>query len=388
MDYRSLTLTSSDEFLELYSNKDHSLFSLHIEGEEKETLKQESLSLFNETGDEKRGLLYAYLALDGENEDEYPQAAEILETLSQTNDSDAIYLLSECTREGKGVGRDSTESFYLCKKAALLGNAMAEARLGVSYLRGYGVEKDVNEAIRCFEIAAEQEQPVALYSLGVIFSDPGYKGYTPGLAFKYFARAAGQGSKEAYCRLGRAYKYGEGVRQDYTESYEWFLKAAESGNANALDNLGLYNERGLGREKNIELAVSYYRQAADLKYPSAQRHLGLCYLEGKGVAKDPGKAFYYIKKAADQNYPIAHYELGILYRDGIGTQRDEGMAFSCFLLASNSNIAPAQYELAKLYLYGENVTHDHVKAIRLLKTAASHGNEDASDLLSDLGVEN
>ena len=55
---------------------------------------------------------------------------------------------------------------YWFRCAAEQGDANSQFNLGVYYLKGFGVEKDVAEAVRWFRKAAEQGDAVAQCNLG------------------------------------------------------------------------------------------------------------------------------------------------------------------------------------------------------------------------------
>lgn len=77
--------------------------------------------------------------------------------------------------------------------------------------------------------------------------------------------------------------------------------------------------------------------------------------------------------------------LGRLYANGDGVPVDYGKAKEWFAKAAALNLPEAQYALAKLYLYGDGVAPSREEAIRLLRLAASRGDEDAAHALQDLG---
>lgn len=83
----------------------------------------------------------------------------------------------------------STEMLHLCK-AAEDGDVKAQYDLGMCYVTGKGVSKDLPEAV------------------------------------KWFRKAAEQGHAGAQYILGGCYANGKGVSQDYEEAVNWYSKAA------------------------------------------------------------------------------------------------------------------------------------------------------------------
>src|SRR4051812_21673675 len=88
-------------------------------------------------------------------------------------------------------------TFDTLKPLAEKGDAAAQADLGICFINGDGVKKDLQEAIKWFRNAADQGNP------------------------------AGQQN------LGMCYYQGEGVPKNLAEAAKWFRKAAGAGDPNA-----------------------------------------------------------------------------------------------------------------------------------------------------------
>ena len=91
--------------------------------------------------------------------------------------------------------------------------------------------------------------------------------------------------------LGRAYEYGDGIRQSYPRAMKWFRRSADYGIAEAMVEIGNMYCCGTGVREDPAGAESWYRKAAESPFELAARyHLGTMYREGKGVPRDPGEA--------------------------------------------------------------------------------------------------
>ena len=88
------------------------------------------------------------------------------------------------------------------KTKAEQGDVKAQHWLGDMYYYGKGVSKDLEEALRWYEKAAENEHAQAQYW------------------------------------LGRMYYYGKGVPEDHEKASYWWKKAAENGHVGAQSRLG------------------------------------------------------------------------------------------------------------------------------------------------------
>ena len=71
-------------------------------------------------------------------------------------DVDAQDALGNCYEDGYGVGKNIAEAVKWYQKAAEQGSADAQYKLGVCYEKGEGVEKDAVEAAKWYQEAAEK----------------------------------------------------------------------------------------------------------------------------------------------------------------------------------------------------------------------------------------
>ncbi len=157
--------------------------------------------------------------------------------------------------------------------------------LGLMYLRGEGVQKDKDEALRLMKRAAEggnldaQKMLAIDYNLGwadpMQFAKTGYNIMHPTKSFSEQLKLR----EDNLC-----------LNKDEQESFKWWLKAAESGDAESV----------------------YF--------------LGECYSEGRGVAKDVEKAFKLYTTSAEQGYSSAAGMLSAYYQDGVSVIKDHNMA--------------------------------------------------------------
>ena len=113
-------------------------------------------------------------------------------------------------------------------------------------------------------------------------------------------KKAEEGNAEAQVKLGRIYRRGREVPQDYGQAEKWFRNAAEQGNAEGQNNLGLMYDHGRGVEKNFVEARKWYLKAAKQGHSNAQYNLALLYTNGQGVPQDDIEAYVWANIAAAQ----------------------------------------------------------------------------------------
>ena len=97
---------------------------------------------------------------------------------------------------------------------------------------------------------------------------------------------AEEGNKVAQFSLGRSYRTGNGVFQDYGKATVWYLQSAKQGHAPAQHNLALMYEGGQGVAQNSTKAVRWYHLAATQGHTPAQHNLGIIYGFSNGVLLD------------------------------------------------------------------------------------------------------
>ena len=92
-------------------------------------------------------------------------------------------------------------------------------------------------------------------------------------AVRWYQLAADQGHADALFYLGFAYTYGKGVQQSNEEGVRWYRRAADQGHADAQFWLGIAYEDGEGVEPSDEEAVRWYKLAADQGHEKARFNL-------------------------------------------------------------------------------------------------------------------
>ena len=125
----------------------------------------------------------------------------------------------------------------------------------------------------------------------------GSKTFVPNVALELYEIAAQQGDAQAQYSLGLCYHYGEGTLKDPFSAFKWFSQAAEGGHAQAQYSIGVYYQQGIGTAQDSENAFKWFEKAAIQNQPKAQHELGESYYHGRGVEKDPALAKKWINKS-------------------------------------------------------------------------------------------
>ena len=132
---------------------------------------------------------------------------------------------------GAGSGRKKAAEWY--EKAAELGLAPAQYRIGNSYEKGTGVGRDVKKAKTWYQMAAAQGNASAMHNLAVLFAMGTYGVVDNQSAARWFTEAAEMGVKDSQFNLGILAAKGVGMPQDLEASYKWFALVAKDGDKDA-----------------------------------------------------------------------------------------------------------------------------------------------------------
>jgi TPR repeat protein len=164
----------------------------------------------------------------------------VLSFISFVTHADEYDLAVEAYKSG-----DYAKAFPIYEKLALAGDVDAQSDLGIMYAQGYGVSKNISEAVKWWTKAADMGQNKAQGYLGGIYSSEtsGMLNYKK--AFKYYSLSAEQNDAISQSILGYMYAEGQGVETDINKSIELWRKSAKAGNEGAIKNLNHARELGL-----------------------------------------------------------------------------------------------------------------------------------------------
>ena len=136
------------------------------------------------------------------------------------NDPFAIYNLGRHYCIGDLVPKDSKRGLDLLYQSAELGLCHAHFTLGIAYLQGGGVEKDMKRAFYHWKLAAIGGHETARYNLGCM---EGQKGNAE-RACKHLLIAARSGHDDSLKAVGNGYRAGHVTKDVYAST----LRAKDS----------------------------------------------------------------------------------------------------------------------------------------------------------------
>lgn len=312
----------------------------------------------------------AWAAIEAED---YETAVPLLQKAADLGDATAQRRLGTCYGAGLGIQRDEKEAVRYFQLAADQGDIPAKYNLAFCYLEGTGVAQDMGKAEELLLSCADQGDAESQYALGYCYFDGDYLKQDYEKASRYLQLAADQGIDEACYYLGLCYKNGWGVEPDDKKAADYLQRAADQGVTPAQYKLGEMYQLGDGVEQDYDKAFHYYKLAADQDAPEALTAVGYFYGQGLGTEQDLDEMLKYYNRAAEMGEPMAQFNLGCCYRDGTGVKQDYGKMHEYYRLAVEKGNADAQFNLGYAYQVGLGVEPDYSEAYRLYQLAADQG---------------
>ena len=102
----------------------------------------------------------------GETDPDFAQAVLMYRRAAEMGDATGQVKLGGCYKKGLGVEKDLAEAARWYRLAADQGDAAGQSKLGTCYFLGEGVEENKTTAVGGFRLAAEQGHLVAQNTLG------------------------------------------------------------------------------------------------------------------------------------------------------------------------------------------------------------------------------
>ncbi|UDM06390.1 sel1 repeat family protein [Halomonas sp. NyZ770] len=176
--------------------------------------------------------------IEAYNEGNYSVALSEFENASQAGDAFGHHLLASLYYQGHGVEKNISKAVALFERAASEGYAPSHANLGLMYHSGDGVELNSEKALFHYSEAAKTGDFQSSFNLGQIFRK-GWHDVAPSYekAASYYRFGAGYGHVPSVNEYGLMFAQGQGVPNDFVESYAWMQYASERGDPSAVKNL-------------------------------------------------------------------------------------------------------------------------------------------------------
>lgn len=243
---------------------------------------------------------------------------------------------------------------------------------------------DIPASIAVLEEKAKQNDPNALFVLGVLFDDENNTEHVQRdqrKAIEAYEKAAELGDTRAMFNLATIYDFGHKDQNDHNieRAIYFYQKAADAGEVCAQTNLGVLYETGCGVEKNPEKAAELYTSASQKGDIEATYNLATLYENGNGVPKDLAKCCELLEIAANAGDNDAKVKLAYMLENGLipNQTADPVRAIQLYQEAAEAGNSDAQFNLATMYETGKGVERDESKVVEWYEKSAENGNKEA-----------
>ena len=244
-----------------------------------------------------------------------------------------------------------------------------EYELGLSFYNGDGKEKNIDEAIKHFKIAAKAGNLEAMNNLGVVYSkEEQYRNLE--LAIEWLTKASKLGNAQSTLNLGKLSYYKDYGQVDNKKALGYFKQATEQGSIDAALLLGDAYYFGERVERDYTKAIEYLSIAANGGNRDAYSLLGESYFYGNGVSQDYGKSFQYYLLASNEGIALDSFNVAFMLEYGKGVDVDLDGALKYYKIAANGDYAPAMYAIGRFYFEGIGVNVDYGEAFKWYLKAA------------------
>jgi len=272
--------------------------------------------------------------------------------------AESQYLLGEYYNEGYGnteINMPLAVQWY--EKAATQGHGDAQATLGVCYVYGEGVKKNIKKGRDLIRCGMEKGSVVglvhaALQLISGKFLLPNYKKAVRLLQGAVEKR--GLGVAVAQLILGIFYREGRGIVRNLDKATELLTVAveeitseAQKGSCSGQYVLGMCYLHGWGVLEDAAEAVKWFHIVADRGDTTSQIELGECYLNGVGVSRNVSEAIKWFQKAAEKGDAKTKVQLAHCYLKKAGSFK-YSIRGGCGILAISTILIPVVVKLTEL----------------------------------------
>ena len=275
---------------------------------------------------------------------------------------------------------------YLTETSAA-GHGPSQMELGLLYMKGEHVEKDIEKAKEYLTQAFNNGVMLAGIHLATLYlesSDPKDIEYGADL----LKGAREKGSSLAAMKLARMYLSGDKIPKDVDLAISIFKELADKKNSEAQLQLGLIYYRGDEFvSKDMAQAISWFVRSANNNNPVAMEYLGAIYLDSKSVMRKTDKAKNWFEKAKKNGGKNADAYIGWMKYKGIEYDLDYEGAEQSLISSAEFGNTMAMETLGDLYLTAAWDKYDPESAVKWYTAAAERGRTNCFIKLGKLFME-
>ena len=326
----------------------------------------------------------------------------------------------------------SVSHFAKWNELADFGSLSAQFAVGMSFVDGFGVEKDLKKGLHWLSRAAGKGHLLSCALSGLILWRHKHGPHSRQQGKPLLETAAQGGVVWAALMLGKFIEDESADRDDKESALRWYERAMTPGSAeetvlsvDAKFHVGrLLLTENLKSEAvgGVEDAVQLVTETAEAGLPAAQSFLGFAYFNGSyglmqddrkaahwckkasesdddqaicfmaerfydgrgGILVDSAKACQYWRRAAEHGHPVAQLMCGRHLQEGIGVKANPSEAIKWYEAAGEQGLVPGMMAAAGAYGNGIGVPLDLTQSFQWTKKAAESGDAEAASNLASM----
>ena len=289
-----------------------------------------------------------------------------MEYLKKKNNAESSFIMGRIYLKGEGIEENIELGIKYLEESISRGSGEAAQLLGDLFLEGYKekIEKDEPKSIQYYEKAVIRGEIDSMIKLGEIYYNKG----DANRAKFYYQKASDNQSPIAQYRLSKLY----GEEKKVELQYYYLVKSADLGHVESNFEVGIK----LAKEKNFSESIKRFEKCGE--HSNAYNQLALIYQNEKLFQNLP-LSFELFKKAAKMKNSEALFNLYLLYEKG--TDLVASNFRKCFkYLESSSSLgnSEAKCVLGDIYWSGkENIPKNQKSAIDYYEKSAQTNNDTA-----------
>ena len=254
-----------------------------------------AVEYFLEAGKLENADALFFLSIHQQNNDNLKEATQAAKRSLELGNEVAKIKLGEIQEDEKLM----KEGFNALKKKVDSGDMHYVNSLGYAYEFGIGTSLSIKEAMKYYEMAAEQNNTLGMTNLADLYIQEDKLKKAKPLLVKAAEKEHG------YAQYLLAMNFFDLYSENNKEALFWLEKAANHDEPEALFQLGVYYSEG----NDLAKSIKYYQRAAELNHADAALELSYIYDEGSIVEQDEDKALFFLKKSAELGNQEAIEEL-------------------------------------------------------------------------------
>ena len=180
-------------------------------------------------------------------EQDFQSAVRLYMLAAKTGDPEAFYHMGRVYMKGIGVARNTAKAKMYFKQGANSGNTDSIVAIGSIYKE----EGSIEQALYCFKLAAEADNPDGIIGYAELLQETGGDNEE---IMKMYRKAAGHGNADAAAALGSIYEDKNNPEYSPDIALFWYRQAAELGNPSAAAEIKRLEQC---TEKDIDVEIEY-----------------------------------------------------------------------------------------------------------------------------------